>query len=49
MVDAAGVAVAYGGDELVEVSATEVFAEATFGDLREEFAPLGEVHDEVDF
>lgn len=49
MEDAARVAVADGGDELVEVPPAEILHEATLGDLPEELSAADEVHDEEDF
>lgn len=43
------VAVADGGDELVEVPPTEILHETTLRDLPEELTAADEVHDEEDF
>ena len=46
--DAAGVAEAHGGDELLEVAARVVLPESALGDAGEELAAADELHDEVD-
>uniref|UniRef100_A0A7N0RIN9 Uncharacterized protein n=1 Tax=Kalanchoe fedtschenkoi TaxID=63787 RepID=A0A7N0RIN9_KALFE len=47
--DAAGVAVADGGDELVEVFTADILAESSSGDLGEKLAALLVFHNDVDF
>lgn len=49
MEDTARVAVADGGDELVEVLPAEILREATLRDLPEELSAADEVHDEENF
>ena len=48
MEDASRVAVSDSGDELLEESTAEIFREAAGGQLGEELAAFGELHDEVD-
>uniref|UniRef100_A0A7N0ZV18 Uncharacterized protein n=1 Tax=Kalanchoe fedtschenkoi TaxID=63787 RepID=A0A7N0ZV18_KALFE len=47
--DVAGVAVADGGDELIEVFMAEILAESSSGDLGEKLAALLIYHNDVDF
>lgn len=48
MVDPSGVAEADGGDQLLEILASDLLLEAAFGDLIEELSAPDVLHDEVD-
>ena len=48
VIDAARVAISYGGDQLLKVTMGEVLGEAAAGNARVELAAAGELEDEVD-